>query len=86
MFRETTGFGLHERLSRALLILALWRVATVDCCVWAVAQQPCSTGVHIEGIITDPTSALIPGAQVKAAPAKQQPPMRPDISSSTACR
>lgn len=29
-------------------------------------QQPCSNGVRIDGIVTDPTGALIPGAQVQA--------------------
>jgi hypothetical protein len=33
----------------------------------AFAQRPCPTGVHIEGIVTDPTGAVIPGAQIQAA-------------------
>jgi hypothetical protein len=32
----------------------------------ALAQQPCSRGMHIEGVITDPTGAVIPGAHVQA--------------------
>jgi hypothetical protein len=31
------------------------------------AQSACSTGVRVEGTITDPTGAVIPGAQVQAA-------------------
>lgn len=33
----------------------------------ASAQQTCSNGIRIDGIITDPTGAVIPGVQVKAA-------------------
>ena len=32
-----------------------------------LAQQPCSTGVRIDGVITDPTRSVIAGAQVQAA-------------------
>ena len=32
----------------------------------AVAQQSCIRGVHIDGVITDPTGAVIPGAHVQA--------------------
>ena len=32
----------------------------------AVAQQSCIRGMHIDGVITDPTGALIPGARVQA--------------------
>ena len=31
------------------------------------AQQTCTTGVHLEGVITDPAGSLIAGAQVQAA-------------------
>ena len=31
------------------------------------AQQTCANGIHIDGIVTDPTGAVIPGAQVQAA-------------------
>jgi len=31
------------------------------------AQQPCTSGIRIEGVITDPSGAIIPGAQVQAA-------------------
>ena len=34
---------------------------------WAVAQQPCPRGMRIDGMITDPTGAVIPGARVQAA-------------------
>jgi hypothetical protein len=33
----------------------------------AFAQQPCTTGLYIDGVITDPTGSLIAGAQVQAA-------------------
>ncbi len=33
----------------------------------AVAQQPCTTGIRIDGTITDPTGAVIPGAEVQTA-------------------
>src|SRR5579862_3943621 len=33
----------------------------------ALAQQPCVRGMHIEGIVTDPTGAVIAGARVRAA-------------------
>ena len=32
----------------------------------ALAQQPCVRGMHVEGVITDPTGAVIPGAHVQA--------------------
>ena len=32
----------------------------------ALAQQSCIRGMHIEGVITDPTGAVIPGAHVQA--------------------
>jgi hypothetical protein len=35
----------------------------------AVAQQSCIRGMHIDGVITDPTGALIPGARVQAGTA-----------------
>jgi hypothetical protein len=30
-----------------------------------LAQQPCTTGIRIDGLITDPTGAVIPGAKVQ---------------------
>ncbi len=33
----------------------------------APAQEACTSGIHIDGTITDPTGAVIPGAQVQAA-------------------
>src|ERR1700691_3511783 len=32
----------------------------------ALAQHPCIRGMHIDGVITDPTGAVIPGAHVQA--------------------
>ena len=32
----------------------------------ALAQQSCIRGMHIDGVITDPTGAVIPGAKVQA--------------------
>lgn len=35
--------------------------------VYAVSQQTCSTGIRVEGVVSDPTGAVIPGAQVRTA-------------------
>ena len=35
--------------------------------VLGFGQQPCTTGIPIDGLITDPTGAVIPGAKVQAA-------------------
>jgi hypothetical protein len=35
--------------------------------VLAYAQQPCGGGMRIDGVITDPTGAVIPGARVQAS-------------------
>src|SRR5580698_9324245 len=32
----------------------------------ALAQQSCTRGMHIDGVISDPTGAVIPGAHVQA--------------------
>jgi hypothetical protein len=37
----------------------------------ASAQPTCANGMRVEGIITDPTGAVIPGAQVQAAGAER---------------
>jgi hypothetical protein len=37
----------------------------------AIAQQPCTRGVRIEGVVTDPTGALISGAQITASDGEQ---------------
>jgi Carboxypeptidase regulatory-like domain len=34
--------------------------------VMGLAQQPCTDGIRIDGLITDPTGAVIPGAKVQA--------------------
>jgi hypothetical protein len=34
--------------------------------VLGFGQQPCTTGICIDGLITDPTGAVIPGAKVQA--------------------
>lgn len=34
--------------------------------VLAFAQQPCTTGIRVEGVVTDPTGAVILGARVQA--------------------
>jgi hypothetical protein len=31
-----------------------------------VAEQPCANGIRIDGVVTDPSGAMIPGAQVVA--------------------
>jgi Carboxypeptidase regulatory-like domain len=48
---------------RLLVIAALMGFAATPS---GFAQQPCSTGVHVDGTVTDPTGALILGAQVQA--------------------
>jgi carboxypeptidase family protein len=35
--------------------------------VYAGAQQPCGQGVRVDGVVTDPTGAVIPGARVQAS-------------------
>jgi Carboxypeptidase regulatory-like domain len=37
------------------------------CSAVGVAQQPCATGIRVEGMITDQTGAVIPGATVQVA-------------------
>ena len=49
---------------RLLLLGAVLTFAAMRC---GFAQQPCVNGVRIAGTVTDPTNALIPGAQVRAA-------------------
>ncbi len=49
-----------ERKLAIALIAILWPVL-------GFAQQPCSSGIRIDGRITDPTGAVIVGAQVLAA-------------------
>jgi hypothetical protein len=44
------------------LILTSWLVASL-----AHAQQSCINGIRVDGTITDPTGAVIPGAQVRAS-------------------
>jgi hypothetical protein len=44
----------------AVLLVGLFVSGTVR------AQQPCVAGMRIDGVITDPTGAVIPGAQVRA--------------------
>jgi hypothetical protein len=34
--------------------------------VLGFGQQPCTTGIRIDGLITDPTGAVVPGAKVQA--------------------
>jgi len=49
---------------------AKWMWVTVLAAViapLAQAQQTCANGIRVEGAITDPTGAVIPGAQVKSA-------------------
>jgi len=36
-----------------------------------LAQAPCTTGFRVEGAVTDPTSAVIPGAQVRGSDGEQ---------------
>ena len=59
-----------DSLSRKQLVTPNWKLALVAMSLLpsaALAQQPCPTGIHIEGRVTDPTGAVIPGAEVRAA-------------------
>ena len=47
--------GMKTMVGLALILPAL-----------GLAQQPCTTGIRINGLITDPTGAVIPGAKVQA--------------------
>src|ERR1700722_19492015 len=49
------------RRSCAILLVALMFLRT------ALSQQSCMQGMRLDGVITDPTGALIPGAHVQAA-------------------
>jgi Carboxypeptidase regulatory-like domain len=48
----------------------LWLIAMLLVPAAVLAQQPCN-GIRIEGIITDPAGAVIPGAQVQTADGAQ---------------
>jgi hypothetical protein len=51
----------HKSWIEWALLAALWAGMS------ATAQQSCTAGMHVEGIITDQTGAAIPGATVQAA-------------------
>ncbi len=55
---------LHIR-RKPIFTLAAWLIFCAA--IPAPAQQPCLNGLRIEGIVTDPTGAAIPGAQVRTA-------------------
>lgn len=48
-----------------------WKLAAALLCTLspalAFAQQPCATGIRIAGTVTDPSGAIIPGAQIQTA-------------------
>ena len=52
---KDSGYGLGT-------ILAIMLSSSIG-----LAQRPCTTGVAIDGVITDPAGSLIAGAQVQAA-------------------
>ena len=65
-FRDSCGSAVKAlmmtgRMCTALLVGLLLSGVTV-------AQQPCVRGMRIEGVITDPTGAVIRGAHVQAGP------------------
>jgi len=46
----------------------VWLILAGTSVAWrASAQRTCTNGIRIEGTITDPTGAVIPGAQIQAA-------------------
>jgi Carboxypeptidase regulatory-like domain/TonB dependent receptor len=53
------------------LVQPIWKLAAILAglliSIAAVAQQPCPSGVRVEGTITDPTGAAISGASVRTA-------------------
>ncbi len=51
---------MRHRIRNLIFAIALFAPATL------FAQQPCVSGIQIEGLVTDPTGALVPGAQVRA--------------------
>jgi hypothetical protein len=56
----------EEEGMRLLLLIAILPVSAL-----AFAQQPCPEGIRIEGSITDPAGAVIPGAQIETADGTQ---------------
>jgi hypothetical protein len=57
---EASGAMIRVRIVLAVLVSGLLRFS-------ASAQQHCANGIRIEGTITDPTGAVVPGAQVQAS-------------------
>lgn len=58
---SNTRFRGHANWNLAAILAALLSP------VWGLAQQPCATGVRIEGVVTDPSGAVVAGAQVQAS-------------------
>lgn len=57
---ESPGYVMNMRWKFAGFLTMLFASALM------FGQQPCIAGLRIDGIITDPTGAVIPGAQVQA--------------------
>lgn len=53
------GLRKPSRLYRFVVLASLLVPAV------SIAQQPCVNGIRIEGVVTDPSGAVIPGAQVQ---------------------
>jgi hypothetical protein len=51
---------MRHRIRNLIFATVLFAPATL------FALQPCVSGIRIEGVVTDPTGALVPGAQVLA--------------------
>ncbi|QEE27056.1 TonB-dependent receptor [Terriglobus albidus] len=49
-------------LFRILVILAVMSTA-----VTSLGQQPCTRGVRVDGLVTDPSGAMVPGATIQAS-------------------
>ncbi len=47
------------------------------------ARQPCENGLRVEGVVTDPTGALIPNATVAAGPAREADQAQSTITDSS---
>lgn len=58
---SNTQFRRYTNRSGAAILAALLSP------VWGLAQQSCAAGVRIEGTVTDPSGAVVAGAQVQTA-------------------
>jgi hypothetical protein len=64
-WREQSRLAVRNGLRagrNCVILLAGWHLTAL-----ALAQQPCADGMRIDGVVTDPTGAVIPGARVQAS-------------------